>query len=117
MSDVRILTAHVIGGIEQHQPLATIASGPDPRGACAEADPEAFMPEHYAHAGPALSICGACPFKRPCAQAALTLPRPWGVWAGVYLPWNHGTGRPGPGNRKLALDRLQAIAAGEQVAS
>lgn len=115
MSDVRILTAHVIGGIEQRHPLSTIASGPDAPGQCSQTDPEVFAPKHYAHAAPAIAICEPCPFKAECAQIAIAGagPRdPWGVWAGVYVPLNNRGG-----NRKLALARLQAIATGEQVAS
>lgn len=54
-------------------------------------------------------LCQRCPVVAECAREALALPFPTGIWAGIFVPEQHG--------RKRALDKLQAIAATLGVAS
>lgn len=47
-----------------------------------------WFPERSEDVAPAAAVCGECPSRLACAQAALKLPRGlrWGVWAGFWLP-------------------------------
>jgi WhiB family transcriptional regulator, redox-sensing transcriptional regulator len=57
----------------------------DHDGLCRFDDPDLWF-AHGAHAAIAKRICGNCPVRRMCAQAALDLGVTDGVWAGVRLP-------------------------------
>ncbi|MFI7691817.1 WhiB family transcriptional regulator [Nonomuraea sp. NPDC049655] len=50
---------------------------------CAEADPEAWFPEHGAPAGPAQTICHACPARAACLAYALAEDIPFGIFGGL----------------------------------
>ncbi|HME48749.1 WhiB family transcriptional regulator [Mycobacterium sp.] len=63
----------------QPMPLA------DTDGLCSFDDPDLWF-QHGTLAAAAKRICGNCPVRRACAQAALDLGVTDGVWAGVRLP-------------------------------
>lgn len=75
----------------------------DSDGLCRFDDPDLWF-QHGADAAAARRICGNCPVRRACAQAALDLGVTDGVWAGVRLP---GTRFPEDLDRaRAALRRL-----------
>jgi WhiB family transcriptional regulator, redox-sensing transcriptional regulator len=67
--------------------MMTVQPAPlaDTDGLCRFDDPDLWF-QHGADAAAAKRICGNCPVRRPCAQAALDLAVTDGVWAGVRLP-------------------------------
>ena len=56
------------------------------RAACADSDPELFFPLSPSD-GPvvrlAVAVCGRCPVRPQCLQAALADPRTAGIWGGT----------------------------------
>lgn len=52
---------------------------------CRENDPELWFAESPAHVEQAKALCGACPARELCLQAALERQEPWGVWGGQLL--------------------------------
>jgi len=65
--------------IELPEDLVTI--GPwRHQGACVDADPDLFFPEHNPRQ--AKAICVTCPVIIECLEHALTAPERWGVWGG-----------------------------------
>lgn len=53
------------------------------KAACRGVDPEIFYPVSDEDAGPAKSICGACPVREACLEYALTTRERDGVWGGA----------------------------------
>jgi WhiB family redox-sensing transcriptional regulator len=60
------------------------------RGACRGEDPEAFFhpegergPARTSRENAAKSVCARCPVLRQCAQHALDVREPYGVWGGM----------------------------------
>ena len=49
---------------------------------CHNADPELFFSEKQAEVDIAKSLCGACPVRSQCLDAALSRQEPCGVWGG-----------------------------------
>jgi len=60
------------------------------RGACRGEDPETFFhpegergPARTARENAAKSVCARCPVLRQCAEHALSVREPYGVWGGM----------------------------------
>jgi WhiB family transcriptional regulator, redox-sensing transcriptional regulator len=58
------------------------------RALCAQADPDAWYPEHRAQAVVAKRICAACPVRAQCLEYALSGADTWrgittGIWGGT----------------------------------
>src|ERR1019366_7424312 len=49
---------------------------------CHNSDPELFFDESPARVALAKSLCGTCPMKVACLEAALSRQEPCGVWGG-----------------------------------
>jgi len=49
---------------------------------CHNSDPELFFDESPARVALAKSLCGTCPMKAACLEAALSRQEPCGVWGG-----------------------------------
>lgn len=53
---------------------------------CAQADPDAWFPEHGG--GPATAarrICGRCPVRAECLDYALARREQYGIWGGLNI--------------------------------
>lgn len=76
------------------------AQGADPGLPCWTADPELFFAEGVDNVEAAKQLCGACPIRQRCLEAALERAEPWGVWGGelfdrgVIVPRKRPRGRP-----------------------
>lgn len=51
-------------------------------GACRMLSTDMFFPASDTEAGPAKSVCDACPVEEPCLEYALAAREPEGVWGG-----------------------------------
>lgn len=51
--------------------------------ACRNLDTEIFFPDSEADAGPALSVCAACPVRAECLDWAIATRQHDGVWGGT----------------------------------
>ena len=67
---------------------------------CHSEDPELFFAESPTDVELAKQVCGPCPLRQPCLDAALERREPWGVWGGelvqqgVVVARKRGPGRP-----------------------
>jgi WhiB family transcriptional regulator, redox-sensing transcriptional regulator len=67
---------------------------------CQEHPADLWFAELPADVEAAKSLCGACPIREACLQAALERGEPWGVWGGqllvqgVVVPRKRPRGRP-----------------------
>ena len=67
---------------------------------CHREDPELFFAESPTDVELAKQVCGPCPLRDACLQAALDRREPWGVWGGqlvlqgVVVARKRGPGRP-----------------------
>lgn len=48
-------------------------------------DPELWFAEQPDRLERAKALCGGCPVRRSCLEAALDRAEPWGVWGGEIL--------------------------------
>jgi WhiB family redox-sensing transcriptional regulator len=78
---------------------------------CHREDPELFFAESPTDVELAKQVCGPCPLREPCLDAALERGEPWGVWGGelvlqgVVVARKRGPGRP---RKDAAPDRVSA---------
>ncbi|MGH3369724.1 MAG: WhiB family transcriptional regulator [Nocardioidaceae bacterium] len=81
-------------------PQRTAGGTGDERLPCRREDPELFFAESPADVELAKSLCGTCPVRTECLNAALDRREPWGVWGGelflqgVVIPRKRPRGRP-----------------------
>lgn len=67
---------------------------------CREDDPDLWFAESTADVERAKSLCGPCPIRTLCLDAARSRAEPWGVWGGevfvggVVVARKRGRGRP-----------------------
>lgn len=67
---------------------------------CHREDPELFFAERPVDVELAKAVCGPCPLKTACLDAALERREPWGVWGGqlvlqgTVVARKRGPGRP-----------------------
>ncbi|MEK6647954.1 MAG: WhiB family transcriptional regulator [Actinomycetota bacterium] len=67
---------------------------------CHNADPDLFFSEKSEEVGLAKSLCGQCPVRQQCLDAALSRQEPCGVWggelfeAGAVIARRRTVGRP-----------------------
>ena len=67
---------------------------------CHREDPELFFAESPTDVELAKQVCGPCPLRSACLDAALERREPWGVWGGelvlqgVVVARKRGPGRP-----------------------
>lgn len=100
------LMATKLGGVVEHAPLTTIAKPDEVDGLCKNADPDIFFPHSEVGALRAIEICEQCPVRQACAKAALDKPSNCGVWAGIFIPYDH---------QPRVRYQLQAIAEGRPI--
>lgn len=66
----------------QYQPAPAKAAPWWERGACLDADSEAFFPEKGGSTRPAKRICQTCPVIDECLEYALANDERFGIWGG-----------------------------------
>lgn len=52
---------------------------------CHAGEPDLWFAENSADLERAKELCGGCPVRRQCLEAALDRAEPWGVWGGEIL--------------------------------
>lgn len=52
---------------------------------CHAGEPDLWFAENPADLERAKELCGGCPVRRQCLEAALDRAEPWGVWGGEIL--------------------------------
>jgi len=52
---------------------------------CRAGEPDLWFAENPADLERAKELCGGCPVRRQCLEAALDRAEPWGVWGGEIL--------------------------------
>ena len=52
---------------------------------CHAGEPDQWFAENPADLERAKELCGGCPVRRQCLEAALDRAEPWGVWGGEIL--------------------------------
>jgi len=67
---------------------------------CHVGDPDLWFAENPADLERAKELCGGCPIRRQCLDAALEREEPWGVWGGqifergAVVAYKRPRGRP-----------------------
>lgn len=98
------MTTTVLGTAGLDGQRAPVEVGPLP---CHREDPELFFAESPAEVEQAKALCGDCPIREACLDAALERGEPWGVWGGQLLV----QGRVVPRKRPRGRPRKNDVAA------
>ncbi len=78
---------------------------------CHTSDPELFFSERSEEIAVAKSLCGECPVRAQCLQAALSREEPCGIWGGELFE----NGRVIARKRTVGRPRLVPAAVSEEV--